>query len=129
MRAKTLLLTVSAIGIGIDYAIHFMSRYRQELASNGRLKAYENTMRTTGKGIFFNAIALTLSFGVLLASDFRGNINFGGMVMLTMVVSSLSAMSVIPTVFMLKKPAFMKPDAKTVEHTNVTALSKESFTK
>ena len=103
----TLMLGSVAIGIGIDYSIHFINRFKHEARGGDLRLAYAHTMRTTGKGIFFNAIALMLSFAVLLASSFQGNVNFGRLVALTMLVSAASAMIVIPTLFLLKKPAFL----------------------
>jgi len=105
----TVMLGSIAIGIGIDYSIHFISRYKQEFGQNlAFAAAYENTMRTAGKGIFFNAIALVLSFGVLLLSSFQGNINFGRLVVLTMLISSISAMTVIPTLLASKTMRFLQ---------------------
>jgi len=105
----TLMLGSIAVGIGIDYAIHFISRYKAELReSDDRLRAYEHTMRTAGKGIAINALALVFGFAVLLFSQFQGNVNFGRLVILTMVVSSVSAMTVIPAWFVTRQPAFLK---------------------
>ncbi len=105
----TLMLGSIAVGIGIDYAIHFISRYKAELrASDDRLRAYERTMRTAGKGIFINALALIFGFAVLLFSEFQGNVNFGRLVILTMAVSSISALTVIPAWFVTRQPAFLK---------------------
>lgn len=109
----TLMLGSIAIGIGVDYSIHFVSRYQREISAGKTWKqAYDVTMRTSGKGIFYNAAALLLSFAVLMASSFQGNVNFGRMVVLTMVVSSVSAMTVIPTLFLLIKPRFMANNLK-----------------
>lgn len=112
----TLMLGSIAIGIGIDYAIHFMSRFRLETSSGRDQKtAFENTMRTAGKGIVYNALALMLGFAVLLVSSFQGLINFGLLIMLTMFISSLSAFTVIPAILMLRKPAFLRSPGLFVE--------------
>lgn len=103
----TLMLGSVAIGIGIDYSIHFITRFRLEARHSCLKHAYARTMRTTGKGIFFNAASLMLSFAVLLASNFQGNVNFGRLVALTMLVSAVSALVVIPTLFFLRRPAFL----------------------
>ncbi len=103
----TVMLASIAVGVGIDYSIHFLSRYYHEVkGGQSASAAYEKTARTVGKGIVYNALAITLSFAVLLLSSFRGNVNFGWLVMLTMIISSISALVVIPSVLLLK-PRFM----------------------
>ncbi|MEJ2589749.1 MAG: MMPL family transporter, partial [Deltaproteobacteria bacterium] len=48
----TLMVSSVAIGIGIDYAIHFMSRFRRETVSGASSDdALRRTIRTTGRGI------------------------------------------------------------------------------
>jgi len=123
----TVMLSSIAIGIGVDYSIHFISRYQQEFSQNPSFaQAYENTMRTAGKGIFFNAIALILSFGVLLLSSFQGNVNFGRLVMLTMIISSISAMTVIPTLLASKKMRFLKTAPEKTDKPNPPSESVQS---
>lgn len=101
LDVATVLLGSIAVGIGIDYSIHFIGRLREERKRQESPEmAYEVTMRTTGKGIAFNAVALTLSFAVLLLSEFRGNASFGWLVMLTMMVSAAGALTVVPIFFM-----------------------------
>ncbi len=105
---STMMIGSIAIGIGIDYAIHFVERYRLEFARDGdALRALEQTLTHTGAGISYNALALTLGFGVLWLSTFKGLNTFGTLVALTMVVSALSAFTVIPAILLLWKPRFL----------------------
>ena len=123
----TVMLSSIAIGIGIDYSIHFLSRYQEEFRQNlSHAQAYENAMRTAGKGIYFNAIALILSFGVLLLSSFQGNVNFGRLVMLTMIISSISAMTVIPTLLASKAMRFLEDIPGGGDHTKQRAVTSQS---
>ncbi|UCH24685.1 MAG: RND family transporter [Trueperaceae bacterium] len=105
----TLMLGSIAIGVGIDYVIHFLSRYRQEIRGGQEpAEAFERTLRTAGKGITFNAVALMLGFIVLLASSFQGLFNFGLLLGLTMLIASLSSFTVVPAILLITKPAFLK---------------------
>lgn len=103
---STMMIGSIAIGIGIDYAIHFVERYRTEFAGDAR-RALERTLTHTGAGIAYNALALTLGFAVLLISTFKGLNRFGSLVALTMLVSALSAFTVIPAILLLWKPRFL----------------------
>ncbi|MFN4218704.1 MAG: efflux RND transporter permease subunit [Candidatus Bipolaricaulia bacterium] len=111
---STMMIGSIAIGIGIDYAIHFVERYRLEFArdQDGR-RALAHTLTYTGAGISYNALALTLGFGVLWLSTFKGLNTFGSLVALTMVVSALSAFTVIPAILLLWKPKFLTKHAHT----------------
>jgi len=99
LDAVTSIIASIAIGIGVDYAVHYISRYKLELADG---HSVEESLRragsTAGRGIFFNALALILGFFVLVFSHFRAIAVFGYLISLTMVVSSLAALLVIPMV-------------------------------
>lgn len=97
LDAVTSIIASLAIGIGVDYAIHYISRYRYELAEgHDQTTALLNTGVSAGKGIFFNAIALIIGFLVLVFSHFRAISVFGFLISVTMIVSSLAALVVIP---------------------------------
>lgn len=97
LDAVTSIIASLAIGIGIDYAIHYLSRYRLELAEHKDVQtALRNTGSSAGRGIFFNAVALIAGFLVLAFSHFRAISIFGYLISATMVVSSLAALIVIP---------------------------------
>ncbi|HKM42989.1 MAG TPA: outer membrane lipoprotein-sorting protein [Limnochordia bacterium] len=97
LDAITSIIASLAIGIGIDYAVHYISRYRLELADgHGVEESLRRAGSTAGRGIFFNALALILGFLVLAFSHFRAIAVFGYLISLTMIVSSLAALLVIP---------------------------------
>jgi hypothetical protein len=110
----TLTVASIAIGVGIDYAIHFVFRFRREAARwKDREEAFIVTMRTEGKAIAYNAIVVALGFAVLLGSSFRGLVNLGALVSLTMVISALSAFLVIPALLLggrSRLPSVETPD-------------------
>jgi len=105
---STLMVSSIAIGIGIDYAIHFLVRFRREYQRDrdpGRALAV--TLQTTGRGIAYNALALALGFAVLLFSTFKGTANFGLLIAMTMVISAASAFTVIPAILITWEPKFL----------------------
>lgn len=105
---STLMVSSIAIGIGIDYAIHFISRFRRVMKSGKSAEsALQTTIQTTGRGIAYNALALALGFAVLLFSSFKGTNNFGLLIAMTMVISALSAFTIIPAILVTWKPRFL----------------------
>lgn len=105
LSTTTALLSSIAIGIGIDYAIHFLQNYRMHLqAGLGNTEAVYATMTGTGKAILFNAIVVISGFLVLLFSVFPPNRTLGALVsmnMFTSLLGTLSVMMVLVVVFRL----------------------------
>ncbi|MCP4496012.1 MAG: MMPL family transporter, partial [Phycisphaeraceae bacterium] len=57
LSTTTALLSSIAVGIGIDYAVHFLERYRISARSTGEKEAAgAATMRHAGRAIVFNAV-------------------------------------------------------------------------
>lgn len=104
LDVATAMIASIAIGIGVDYSIHFVSRYRKEMrGTQYKSEALVTTTKTTGRGILFNAITLMLGFGVLLFSSFYFMTVFGLLVALTMLISSLSALTLIPAILRMTR--------------------------
>ncbi len=108
LTIATLMIASITIGIGIDFAVHFISRFRQEtLTGKAMDKALKATIQTSGRAIVYNALALTLGFIVLLFSGFRGINDFGMLLAMTMVISMLAAFTVIPAILITWRPGFL----------------------
>lgn len=98
LDAVTSIIASLAIGIGIDYAIHYVSRYRLERDGG---KSFDQAIMaagtTAGRGIFYNSAALVVGFLVLVFSRyFRAIAIFGYLMALTMVISSVATLAIIP---------------------------------
>jgi predicted RND superfamily exporter protein len=55
----------------------------------------------TGKAITINAVVVAAGFLVLVSSNFVPLIHFGWMVCVTMLISAVSTLTIIPTVLLL----------------------------
>lgn len=104
----TSIVSSVAIGVGIDYTIHFMETYRALRIKSSDLEAItKETFKTSGKGIITNAIAVGLGFLVLLLSKFIILRYIGVLVAIVMFTSSTLAMTIIPGVLNTFDPKFM----------------------
>ncbi len=104
----TLMVSVVAVGIGVDYSIHFISRFRSEYRKDQKAeRALQATIQTTGRGITYNALTVALGFFILIFASFKGIRTFGWQIALTMGVSALSAISIIPAILVQWKPKFL----------------------
>ncbi|QTQ12002.1 RND family transporter [Treponema parvum] len=109
----TSIIASVAIGIGIDYTIHFMETYRAERAKTDNLEEVtRNTFRISGQGIMTNALAVGLGFAVLILSNFIILRYVGILVTIVMFSSSTLALTIIPGFLNLLDPKFMHSKAK-----------------
>ncbi len=97
-----------AIGIGADYEIYLLFRFREELARSGNLlSATRDSLLTSGKAILFVALSVIGGYAVLQASDFAFFNHLSGLVMATMAVSAFFALFFLRALMMLFKPRFI----------------------
>ncbi|MDD9300952.1 MAG: MMPL family transporter [Desulfobacter sp.] len=65
------LLSSIMIGVGVDYTIHFLWRYKKERKNHhDHVEAIKHTLLTTGRGIIFNALSVVVGFSILFSSHF-----------------------------------------------------------
>jgi predicted RND superfamily exporter protein len=91
------MLSAIALGIGIDYAIHLMSRFRDVIDEGASVQdAIAEMMRSTGRAILFNAGVVVAGFGVLAFSSSPSNASFGLLIATNMAVSCVAALLLMP---------------------------------
>jgi predicted RND superfamily exporter protein len=103
----TSLLAALAIGIGVDYAIHFLSAYQRINKSPDFKQTLQTVLKTTGRAILINAASVTLGFSGLLFSRFIPIRQMGILFCISMVFASLSSLTVLPSVLNRWKPRFL----------------------
>lgn len=97
LDAATVLIGSIAVGIGIDYSIHFISRVKTDQYKDSNLKlALQRSITSVGHAIMINAATLIAGFLILLLSRFSILAIFGSLVVLTMGISAVTALTVLP---------------------------------
>jgi len=116
LNVATALLSSIMIGVGIDYTVHFLWRYKEE-RSNGLSysEAAKHTLLTTGRGIMFNAFSVIIGFAVLLMSSFVPVRFFGFLVVVSIFACLIGALVVIPALIIVLKPKFLEPKTEQVQ--------------
>ena len=93
------MISAIALGIGIDYSIHLMSRFRDMVEAGMNVnEASVEAMRTSGRAILFNALVVVAGFLVLTFSTSPSNAIFGVMIASNMAVSCVAALVLLPAV-------------------------------
>ncbi|NQT62457.1 MAG: MMPL family transporter [Candidatus Marinimicrobia bacterium] len=114
LSTTTALLSSIAIGIGIDFAVHYLDRYRLNRQSGLSVElAVSETMNHSGRAIVFNAIVVIAGFMVLLASVFPPNRALGALVSLNMFVSFVGTLTVM--VLLIVKSGLFSPNDRGVK--------------
>ena len=104
LDTATTMIASIAIGIGVDYTVHFLSKYRRERRAGVEPhEAVSETIRTTGRAIIYNAVAVAAGFAVLLFSSFGPIATLGALVAVTMGISSLAALTLLPSALLMMK--------------------------
>jgi predicted RND superfamily exporter protein len=110
LGVTTALLSSMGIGIGVDYAIHFVFRYRRcRLSGQNPETAMRETLSTAGVAIFFNALVVLAGFLVLAVSEFPPNRALGMLVSLNMLVCFLGTVTLLAAALHRIQPAFVRP--------------------
>ncbi|MCP4246564.1 MAG: MMPL family transporter [bacterium] len=85
------------LGIGVDYAIHLLERYRAGRAQGlGRRPALIDAVGITGPAIVVDAVAVALGFGIMTLSQVPANARLGGLVVLSIVGCLAATLVVLP---------------------------------
>ena len=93
----TSIITALSIGIGVDYTIHVIHRYREEFARlRNPEEAAVRTLATTGSALLGSAMTTALGLGVLAASPLAGSQQFGITAAITIAYSLIVAVVLVP---------------------------------
>jgi len=126
LSSATAIISSIAIGIGVDYAIHLIDRFREYQAEGSEGNTERNTeaaldgiagktLAHTGRAILFNALAVTGGFAVLAYSVFPPNRQVGGLIALNMVTSAIGTLTVLVVLllWMNRRTPVTKSDSTT----------------
>lgn len=108
LDTATVMIAPIVIGIGIDYTIHVLSRLKKEITENNYKRAFEILFRTTARAVLINALSVGLGFLILIWGNLLPIKRFGLMTFIAMIISSLSALLLLPALVFIIKPGFLK---------------------
>jgi hypothetical protein len=109
LQIGTALVSAMAVGIGADYGLYMIYRMREELARGGDTgEALARAFRSAGKATMFVSTAVAGGFGLLMLSwGFWVHFYLGFLVALAMLVSAVTALTLLPAVIFRFKPRFV----------------------
>jgi len=101
LNVLTVMVTALTVGLGIDYAIHIVERYREERAHKSERQAIESTIKLTGSAILISGLTTVCGFAVLFLSPMPLVRNFGIITAATIIYSIIIAIFVLPSMIWL----------------------------
>ncbi|MEY8215427.1 MAG: outer membrane lipoprotein-sorting protein [Colwellia sp.] len=123
-----------AIGLGVDFTIHILSRLRLELSSeaygeNNIEDALKNIFPTTGRALMLNFLAIALGFGVLALSKATPVRDFGIIISAAITASFFASLTILPALVKLFDPKFLYNKKYRIQESNPpqTLMAKNGF--
>lgn len=108
LNIGTAMVASFAIGIGIDYTIHYLAAYHHEYTKRRDDRNFLiHTFYGSGKAILFNAVSVGAGFAVLMLSKFNMLSELGLLIALVMATSSFASLTILPTILSIVKPRFI----------------------
>jgi hypothetical protein len=100
-----------ALGIGVDFAIHFIFRFRERYRQERDLqKSLLWTFGEPAVGILRNALILFLGFAVMLAAPLGPYVTVGAFTGIDMLVGALATLLVLPALIVLLQRVILKKE-------------------
>lgn len=101
----TVMIASVSLGIGVDCAIHYLFRYREEIAKDGDIAAaIERSHGSIGTSILYTSLTSVVGFVVLVVSEFLPNAYFGLFTAFAMVAALFAMLTLLPVLIALTKP-------------------------
>lgn len=108
LNTATSMLSSIMIGVGIDYTIHFIFRFRTEIRNGlSDEEAFVKTLSTTGQGIIINGFSVMVGFAVCMVSTFIPIFFFGWLISVSIFMCLIAALTLLPLVLILTRPKFI----------------------
>lgn len=109
LNPATAIIANVGIGAGVDYAIHYYSRFKRiYLLSQDYRQSLIEAFAESYKSIISNAVSVAVGFLILLFSQYTIIQNFGMIISITMITSALGALTILPMLLSLFKAKVRK---------------------
>ena len=102
MNIATVMVASVALGVVDDDTIHFINRYRREIAAGASTEeGIELATAHEGRASLTTAVVNSAGYGILFLSEYKPNAWFGGLLALTMAVAFLAEIFILPAMIKL----------------------------
>ena len=101
----TITIAAITVGIGVDHAIHYLTRFKREFSFDSNyIGAMHRAHASIGQALFYTSITIIVGFSILALSNFIPSVYFGLLTGLAMLAALLGSMTLLPQLIILSKP-------------------------
>ena len=101
----TITIAAITVGIGVDHAIHYITRFKREFSIDGDyIASMHRAHASIGRALFYTAITIIMGFSILALSNFIPSVYFGLLTALAMLAALLGSMTLLPKLILIFKP-------------------------
>jgi predicted RND superfamily exporter protein len=101
----TITIAAITVGIGVDHAIHYITRFKREFeVDRDYIATMHRAHASIGRALFYTAITIIIGFSILAASNFIPSVYFGLLTSLAMLAALLGSMTLLPKLLLVFKP-------------------------
>ena len=101
----TITIAAITVGIGVDHAIHYITRFTTEFKiDTDYIASMHRAHASIGQALFFTAMTIIIGFSILALSNFIPSIYFGLLTGLAMTAALLGSMTLLPKLILMTKP-------------------------
>lgn len=98
----TITIAAISVGIGVDNAIHYLHRFKEEYAKDPDVRlAVAWSHATIGRAMYFTSVTVILGFSILVFSNFVPTILFGILIATAMVLALIANLTLLPSLLVL----------------------------
>lgn len=119
LNILSVVFTTILIGLGIDFGIHILERYKEERKEGDDIStALQKTLQGTGQGNFSGAITTAMAFGAMVLTDFIGIVELGWIAGWGILFCMVAMVLLLPALVTLeekwRKPVYSKSAEKPI---------------
>ncbi|MDC0003067.1 MMPL family transporter [Porticoccaceae bacterium] len=101
----TITIAAITVGIGVDHAIHYLTRFSREFKVDGNyIASMHRAHASIGQALFYTAMTIIIGFSILALSNFIPSVYFGLLTGLAMTAALLGSMTLLPKLILMSKP-------------------------
>ena len=101
----TIMIAAITLGIAVDFAIHYIHRFREEFPKDRNyVAAMYRCHNSIGRALYYTSLTIIAGFSLLAFSNFIPSIYFGLFTSLAIAVAFLASLTLLPLMLISFKP-------------------------
>jgi uncharacterized protein len=105
MDMMTTTIAAIVVGVGVDQAIQYIYRFKEEFADCGNyIESMHRSHASIGRAMFYSSATIVIGFSILALSQFIPSIYFGVLTSFAMFTAIIGTLTLLPKLLLMFKP-------------------------